>query len=175
MLVNGLGKVTPLCFGSNLTYPTFCARHLATGSARRYSSFGYCAMGRMPRASERLATRHPSHERATPTAEVRRALADLHDEQRRAGTREQELADALHARNCWERRCKAAEKELKEHKAQHRQIASVGPLYSLIVQYAAECGLDVSVGRAWILCSSWGSWLAFRGVVLRLVARKDIN
>ena len=35
---------------------------------------------------------------------------------------------------------------------------SVGPLYSLIVQYAAECGLDVSVGWAWILCSSWGSW-----------------
>jgi len=33
------------------------------------------------------------------------------------------------------------------------------PLTPLIVQYAAECGLDVSVGRAWILCSSWGSWL----------------
>ena len=32
------------------------------------------------------------------------------------------------------------------------------PLTPLIVQYAAECGLDVSVGRAWILCSSWGSW-----------------
>ena len=52
-------------------------------------------------------------------------------------------------------------------------LLGVGPLYSLIVQYAAECGLDVSVGRAWIVFQL--GLLAFWGVVLRLVARKDIN
>ena len=42
------------------------------------------------------------------------------------------------------------------------------------MQYAAECGLDVSGGTGLDLVFQLGL-LAFRGVVLRLVARKDIN